>query len=82
METPQRVALHLPEIEAKCLLVRLARGTFLTNRDVEVYAVDAVDCVLADGSKVPGAHVMVRAETEFKVGLGVGFVTAISEGLV
>lgn len=82
METPQRVALHMSQVEANCLMARLNRGTFLTNRGVEVYVVDAEDFVLHDGSKVPGVNVRVRAETEYKVGLGVGFVTAISEGVV
>lgn len=50
---------------------------------IEVYAVPASEpMVMADGTSIPAVTVMVRAETDKDCGIGVGFVTAISEGLI
>jgi len=80
-ETPQRSVLHLTKTEADHLLRRLAGSSYLIARGVEVYAVPDEDFVLSDGSRHPGVTIMVRAETDVQVGMGHGFVTAISEGL-
>lgn len=82
-ELSQSRALTLTVNEADSLLRRLRRSTFLLNRGIEVYTVPSTEpMVLNDGSKHLAVEVMVRAETDKACGMGVGFVTAISEGLV
>jgi hypothetical protein len=82
-EQPQRKALTLTTDEATRLLARLKKANYLLNRGIEVYAVaDTEPFVMGDGSKHPASSVMVRAEDDHLCGVGVGFVVAISEGLV
>lgn len=79
----QSCALTLTANEGARLLSRLAKSTFLQARGIEVYTVPASEpMVMADGTKFPAVTVMVRAETDMACGIGVGFVTAISEGLI
>lgn len=79
----QSAALTLTKNEAVHLLNRLAKSTFLKARGIEVYAVPALEpMVMDDGRSFPAVVVMVRAETDKACGIGVGFVTAISEGLI
>lgn len=81
-EMVQCSVLHLTSSEATHLLARLNHSRFLQNRGIEVYTVPSEPMVLGDGSKHEAVTVMVRAETEKAAGVGVGFVTAISEGLI
>ncbi len=79
----QSAALTLTENEANHLLRRLAKSAFLKDRSIEVYTVPSLEKIpMADGTSVPAMTVMVRAETDKACGIGVGFVTAISEGLI
>ena len=80
-ELSQRQALHLTKSEADRLMRRLHNATFLLHRGIEVYTVSAEDMVLPDGSKHEAVYLMVRAETDMACGMGVGFVTAVSEGV-
>jgi len=80
-ELSQRVALHLTSNEANRLVARVKEASYLLARGIEVYLVTAEPVVLNDGSKHVGVNVMVRAESDFACGVGVGFLVAISEGV-
>lgn len=83
-ELSQKRALRLTVTEGEQLKRRLSRSMFLANRGIEVYLVPCEEpMVMADGvTMAPSVLVMVRAETDMRCGMGVGFVTAISEGLI
>jgi hypothetical protein len=82
-ELSQWTALHVTKSEGERLIARLRGSQFLMSHGVEVYTVPSTEpFVMHDGSKHEGVTVMVRAETDLSCGMGVGFVTAISEGLV
>lgn len=82
-EQSQRAALTVTESEGHRLVARVGRSPYLLARGVEVYTVPALEpLVMGDGTKLAAVTVMVRAETDFACGLGVGFVVVTSEGLV
>lgn len=81
-ELSQHQALYCTASEAQTLLRRLQGAKFLMTYGVEVYTVPAEPMPMENGSKVDAVFVMCRAETDMQCGMGVGFVTAISEGLV
>ncbi len=80
-ELSQSQALYLTKSEADRLLAKVKNSTFLLNRGIEVYTVSAEPMPMQDGSKHEAVYVMCRAETDKACGMGVGFVTAISEGV-
>ena len=80
-ETSQHQALYLTKSEADRLLAKVSRAAFLVARGIEIYTVSAEPMPMADGSKHDAVYVMVRAETDKACGMGVGFVTAICEGV-
>jgi hypothetical protein len=80
-ELSQRVALHLTVTEATRLLARVKGARYLHNRGIEVYMVPSEPVFMHDGPKEDGVNVMVRAETDFACGVGVGFLVAVSEGI-
>ncbi len=80
-ELSQFQALYTTKSEATSLLARLRGSTFLMTRGIEVYTVSAEPMVMHDGSKQEAVYVMCRAETDRACGMGVGFVTAIVDGI-
>ena len=82
IELAQSAVINLTETEAKRLLARVKNSAFLHNRGIEVYTVPHEPMIMNDGSKQPAVTVMVRAETDKACGIGVGFLTALSEGAI
>lgn len=80
-ELSQHQALYLTATEAPYLLRKLQGSKFLMTYGVEVYTVPAEPMPMADGSKADAVFVMCRAETDMQCGMGVGFVTAVCEGV-
>ena len=80
-EPSQQQALYLTATEAETLLNRIRNSTFLMYRGIEVYTVPADPMPMQDGSKHDAVFLMVRAETDLACGMGVGFVTAVCEGV-
>ena len=79
-EPSQHQALYLTKSEATRLLQRVRTSTYLGNRGIEIYTVEAEPMVMHDGSKQAAVRVMVRAPSDMACGMGVGFLTALSEG--
>lgn len=79
-ELVQRRALYMSEVDARHLLHRLRNSRTLITYGVEVYTVEA-EPILEEGGdrKVPAVGVMVRAETNYQCGLGVGYVLGVEE---
>ena len=80
-EVSQHIALHLTVTEATRLVARVKGARYLVNRGIEVYLVPSEPVFMHDGAKEDGVNVMVRAETDFACGVGVGFLVAVSEGI-
>jgi hypothetical protein len=81
METPQRPALLVTVDEASHTMRRVEKSSFLRDQGVTVYTVPSETPIYVDERKVPAVVLMVRAETDYLVGVGVGFVTLLVEGL-
>lgn len=75
----QALALNLPAVEAEAFCRRMQETRFLVDRGIKVYAVPSLEpFVQPSGASVPGACVMVRAETDMACGIGVGYVVALA----
>lgn len=71
----------MSEVDARHLLHRLRNSRTLITYGVEVYTVDDAEPILEEGGdrKVPAVGVMVRAETDYQCGLGVGYVLGVED---
>ena len=79
----ERLALTLATEEAVLLVKKLSPVRFLRNSGIEVYLVPMSEpFMLPSGQAVPGSYLKVRAETDFRCGMGVGYVVAVSEGSI
>lgn len=82
MEFSQQRALHLVKGQAERLLDRARSSEFIKSHGIELYLVEAPAIEIKNpvfSGTFNAVYIMVRAETDMACGMGVGFVTALSE---
>lgn len=84
METSsfKTTALTLTLTEAERLIARVRHARFLADRDIAVYMQPADPMVMEDGTSQLAVYVKVDAPSPMAIGMGIGFLVAISEGIV
>ncbi len=79
---PNRIAIRLTVEEAERLLRKLRLSSFLHNHAITLTLEPHPEpFMMNDGTKLPTANIRVTAENDVSVGMGCGFVVAISEGV-